>query len=68
MTLPTLMFGLLDGSLGTGYFIYGRKQQRAVPMLAGAGLLIVPYLLDNVWLLAALSAVLCFLPFLIRSD
>jgi hypothetical protein len=62
------MFGILDGSLGAGYFIYGKKQQRLVPMLAGAGLCVVPYLFENLWLLSAASIALCLLPLLVSSE
>jgi hypothetical protein len=68
MTGTTLFISLVTGSIGAGFFIYGKKQQKVVPMLSGAGLCIVPYLLTNLLLLASVSVVLCLLPFLIRTD
>jgi len=31
----TLMLSILFGSIGAGYFIYGKKQQQCVPLLTG---------------------------------
>ena len=31
----SLLWGVLFSSIGVGYFIYGRKQQKLVPLLSG---------------------------------
>lgn len=67
MNASTLFAGIIAGSLGTGYFIYGRKQRKVVPMLAGVGLFTVPYLISNLSVLTTVCVILCFLPFLIKS-
>lgn len=64
----TLLLSLLTGSVGTGYFIYGKKQRKFLPMLSGAGLCVVLYFVSNLLLLAGLSLILCLLPFLISTD
>ncbi|MEI6513067.1 MAG: hypothetical protein WCO51_07300 [bacterium] len=63
-----LLIGLITGSIGTGYFIYGKKQSQLMPMLAGGGLCIVPCMIGNPVLLILASIVLCALPFIIRSE
>ena len=68
MTGTTLLLSLLTGSIGAGYFIYGKKQRKFLPMLSGAGLCIVPYLISILFILSGVSLVLCLLPFLIRTD
>jgi len=68
MTGTTLLLSLLTGSVGAGYFIYGKKQRKFLPMLSGAGLCLVPYLISNLLLLSGVSLVLCLLPFLIQTD
>jgi hypothetical protein len=68
MTGTTLLLSLLTGSIGAGYFIYGKKQRKFLPMLSGAGLCIVPYLISSLFILSGVSLVLCLLPFLIRTD
>lgn len=68
MSGTTLFLGLLLGSIGTGYFMYGKKQRRLIPMISGTGLFVLPYLVQS-WLpLTGLSLVLCLLPFIIQTD
>jgi len=68
MSGTTLLLSLLTGSVGTGYFIYGKKQRQFVPMISGVGLCFVPYFISNLLVLAGVSLVLCLLPFLIKTD
>ena len=35
----TLFWGIVFGAFGVGYFIYGRKQKRFVPLFCGIGLM-----------------------------
>lgn len=57
--------GLLFGSIGMGYFIYGKRQQEPVPMICGLLLMGIPYLIVNVTILAIASIALMALPFLL---
>jgi hypothetical protein len=68
MTGTTLLLLLLTGSIGAGYFIYGKKQRKLIPMLSGVGLCLVSYFISNLLLLSGISVILCLLPFLIRTD
>ena len=61
-----LLLGLLFGSIGLGFFIYGRKQASIVPLVCGLLLMVVPYFISNTLLLFALGAVLVVLPYFIR--
>ena len=61
-----LFWGLLFGSVGMGYFIYGRKQGQFVPLLSGVGLIVCPYLVPGAVLLVLLCAVLMALPYFFR--
>jgi hypothetical protein len=67
MSAGYLFVSLIAGALGTGYFVYGRRQGEGVPMLAGAGLCILPFFVGNLLLLVVLSAALLAAPFLLRS-
>lgn len=62
----TLLWGLLFGSIGVGYFMYGRKQSRTVPLLAGIALVILPYFIANLWLMVGICVLLIFSPMLIK--
>jgi hypothetical protein len=63
----TLFIGLFTGTVGFGYFMYGKKQSRVVPMISGAVLMVVPYLIGSNLLLVGVTVLLMALPFLIRE-
>lgn len=62
-----LLWGLLYGSIGLGFFMYGRKQRAVVPLLCGLALMIFPYFVTNVWLLVAIGALLIAIPYFLRE-
>jgi hypothetical protein len=59
----TLLWGLLFGSIGLGYFVYGKKQGRFAALLSGAGLMVFPYFVSNAWLSILIGIALMALPF-----
>ncbi len=61
-----LMFGLLFGSIGLGYFIYGKRQSAIVPLVCGIALMVVPYFIGSVLMLCVVGIVLAALPYFIR--
>jgi len=61
-----LLWGLLFGSIGLGYFIYGKKQRAAVPLVCGLGLMIFPYFVPNTMLLVGVGALLIAIPYFLR--
>jgi hypothetical protein len=67
-TLDTsnLLLGLVFGSIGIGYCIYGRKQRRHEVFVAGLLLCGMPYFIDNNWLLLAISVAVMFAPKFIK--
>ena len=62
----TLLWGLLFGSIGLGFFLYGKKQRAVVPLLCGLALMGFPYFVSNVILLIVIGAVLMAIPYFIR--
>ncbi len=66
ITGTSLFLGVLFGSIGLGFFIYGRKQRKVVPLLCGIVLMIVPYFIPNTLLLFVVGAVLVAVPYFIR--
>jgi hypothetical protein len=42
-----LLWGLLFGSIGFGFFLYGKKQKKVVPLITGIALCVVPYFIAN---------------------
>jgi hypothetical protein len=57
---------LFFGSIGLGFFIYGRKQRAVVPLLCGLMLMVFPYFVSNVMLLAGIGALLIAIPYFLR--
>jgi hypothetical protein len=67
VSASSLLVAVVAGALGVGYFVYGKKEAEPVPMLAGAGLCIVPYFIDNLLVLILVCAALLAAPFFFRS-
>lgn len=61
-----LLWGVIFGSIGFGFFIYGRKQQAVVPLVVGITLIVVPYVITNLYLLLLAGIILVALPYFIR--
>jgi hypothetical protein len=66
ITASSLLSGLLFGSIGLGFFIYGRKQRAVVPLLCGLVLMVVPYFIANTALLFIVGAVVVAIPYFVR--
>jgi hypothetical protein len=63
--MNSLIFGILAGAVGAGYFIYGKRQAKLVPMTAGILLCVYPYFTDSVLWLSVIGVLLMAAPFLI---
>ena len=63
--MNSLLVGVIAGAVGMGYFIYGKRQTRIVPMVAGALLCIYPYFLDSLLWLCLIGLLLIAAPFLL---
>ena len=61
-----LLWGLLFGSIGLGYFIYGKKQRAVVPLVCGLALMLFPYFVSNTALLVGIGALLAAIPYFLR--
>jgi hypothetical protein len=61
-----LLWGLLFGSIGFGYFLYGKKKKAVVPLIAGIVLCVVPYFIANVYALILIGLVLMAIPYIVR--
>ncbi len=61
-----LIWGMLFGAVGVGFFVYGRKQRAIIPLIAGIALLFLPYFLSNVYLLVLIGGVFVVLPYFVR--
>jgi hypothetical protein len=57
---------MLFGSIGLGFFIYGKRQRTVVPLLCGLCLMVFPYFVSNSILLVAIGAILMAVPYFLR--
>ena len=66
MNTASLWWGLLFGSIGLGYFMYGKRQGAPVPLLCGLGLMVFPYFVSNNWAMVLIGAGLAAIPYFLR--
>jgi hypothetical protein len=62
-----LLWGLVFSSIGLGYFLYGKKQRSAAPLICGIVLMIYPYFVANAYALAAIGAGITAIPYFLRE-
>jgi len=66
MSSSVLLWGVVFGSVGLGYFVYGKKQGAVVPLVCGALLMVFPYFVrSTVWLVVS-GLALAAVPYFIR--
>jgi len=61
-----LVLGVIFGSVGLGYFLYGKKQRAVVPLVSGLALMVVPYFIPNTIVLVVVGVVISAIPYFIR--
>jgi hypothetical protein len=50
-----LVASLIWGSVGLGYFIYGKRQSSWIPMIGGIFMMAGSYFISSVWLMSVVS-------------
>ncbi|MCP5180923.1 MAG: hypothetical protein H6993_05365 [Pseudomonadales bacterium] len=58
----TLILGLVFGSIGMGYFLYGKRSEQPAYRWTGVALMIFPYFFENTAVLIALGIGLLVAP------
>ena len=61
-----LLWGMLFGAIGFGFFLYGKKQKTIVPLITGIALCVVPYFIANVYVLVGVGVILVAIPYFVR--
>ena len=62
MDMTAIVWSIFFGSIGFGYFIYGKKQSHNVVRYTGIALMIYPYFVQNTVLLVVVGFMLLLLP------
>ena len=66
MTTAALMWSVLFGAIGMGYFVYGKKQRAIVPLLCGVALMVFPYFISHTTWLVVVGVALAAVPYFVR--
>ncbi len=66
MTEAGLLWGVLFSGIGVGFFIYGRRQGKTVPLVSGLVLMIFPYFIPNTTAMVIIGAIFIAVPYFIR--
>jgi uncharacterized membrane protein len=65
-SVAVLIWGMLFGAIGFGYFLYGKKQKAIVPLCVGIVLCASPYFIANVYVLVGVGVILVAIPYFVR--
>lgn len=63
-----LIVNVFAGIVGVAYVMYGKKQQKLVPLISGVGLCVLPYVIESNTVLICVCVGLAIAPFLIHID
>ena len=63
--MGNLFFGIVAGAIGMAYLVYGRRQTKLVPVIAGVLLCVYPYFVEGWLWLGVVGALLLVAPFVI---
>jgi hypothetical protein len=67
MSSSFLFASLIWGSLGAGYFLYGRKQSSWIVTAGGLGLIVSSYFISSAWLMSLLSVAIIVAVYFLRK-
>jgi hypothetical protein len=65
--MATLLWGVVFGAIGSGYFLYGKRQAALVPLACGLLLMVFPYFISNAWATVGVGAALMAIPWFMRQ-
>jgi hypothetical protein len=63
----SFFWGFIFGTIGMGFFIYGKKQQKLTPLLVGIGLMVFPYFITDPLSIVLIGGVLMAVPYFYRD-
>ncbi|MGI2137257.1 hypothetical protein [Shewanella baltica] len=61
-----LIWSMLFGVFGIGFFTYGKRQSAPIPLVVGITLMIYPYFVSNLILLVCIGIALIALPYFVK--
>jgi hypothetical protein len=64
--MATLWWGVVFGSIGLGFFVFGKRQGAPVPLACGMLLMVFPYFVSSAWATVIIGALLIAIPYFVR--
>ncbi len=61
-----MIWSVLFGGIGIGFFIYGKKQKAVVPFLVGLTLCIFPYFMTSLTMMLIVGVILIAIPYFMK--
>ena len=61
-----MIWSVLFGGIGIGFFLYGKKQGAIVPLCTGLALFVFPYFMTSVAMLLVVGVILVAIPYFIK--
>ncbi|XQW86730.1 hypothetical protein ACOYR1_08405 [Thalassotalea piscium] len=61
-----MLWSVLFGGIGIGFFTYGKRQKAVVPLCIGLALFVFPYFMPSVTMLLIVGAILVAIPYFIK--
>jgi hypothetical protein len=66
ISTASLLWTVVFGSIGLGFFVYGKKQGAIIPLVCGLALMVFPYFVPNTVWLVSVGVGLVAVPYFIR--
>ena len=67
MSTAVILWSLIFGSIGLGYFVYGKKQSNVVVRYTGVALMVYPYFIQDTVALPLVGVCLLLLPKFVKT-
>jgi predicted membrane protein len=61
-----IVWSVLFGGIGMGFFVYGKRQRAIVPLCTGLALFVFPYFMSSVLMLVIVGILLIAIPYFIK--
>jgi hypothetical protein len=67
LSSSSLLWSLVFGSIGMGFFVYGKKQGSPAPLICGLLLMVFPYFVSNDVVMVLMGLGLIAAPYFFRN-
>ncbi len=64
MDTTNLMLSMLFGTVGLGFFVYGKKGGQLIPLIVGLALMTIPYFISDAIIMSLVCIALTLTPFI----